>query len=533
MPRPLRRSLLALTAAALLAALPPAGAVAQSHPEPAFRVEEATVADVRSAMADGDLSCYQLIHGYLRRIAAYDIGGPALNSLITVSDDALRQARSLDAAYARRGPVGPLHCIPVILKDNVDTADMPTTAGSKTLAGSVPAEDATITARLREAGAVILAKANMDEWAHGGAGGYSAVGGRTYNPYDLGSPSGSSGGTGASIAASFGILGIGTDTQGSIRGPVSTNGLAGVKTTRGLVSGAGIVPFALTFDVAGPMTRTVTDSAEMLNVIAGYDPADPRTEASIGRVSDDYTATLTRDALEGARIGLLEPYASDDLDEAVAVFESLGAEVVPVTAPQEIRTLSSTCYQIISETEFVTQLAEYLQTSRPDAPVKTHADVLAAAEQPDSGVAPEVLVRLRREATRGTMQDPAYLQAVSYAPAAMRAGLDALLEEHDLDALLHDGSSALASFSGYPEVLVPAGLDDDGDPFSLQLLGPAFSEPTLLGFAYAFEQATLARPLPPYTPPLSALPPSAGRPPREPIIDCPTRSPRAAAALGC
>ena len=498
MPRLTRAAVLALTTVALVAALLPVPAGAQSRGLD-FTIEETTVAEVHEAFASGDLSCLELVRAYQRRIAAHD---GRLNSIITTAPDALRQARHLDGAYARGGPVGPLHCIPVVLKDNVDTADMATTAGSSTLAGSVPEADATITARLRDAGAIILAKANMDEWAHGGAGGYSAVGGRTVNAYDLGSPSGSSGGPAVAMSANFGILSIGSDTLGSIRGPASTNGLVGVKPTRGLVSGTGVVPFALTFDVAGPMTRTVADSAAMLSVIAGYDPADPRTEASIGLVPDDYTDFLDADALDGARIGVLEPYASDDLDDAIATMEALGAEIVEVTAPEEIRGLSGDYYQIISETEFVTQLEEYLAAYRPDAPVDTHADVLAASLEPDSGIAPEVLVRLQRESTRGTMEDPAYLDAVAYAPAAMRAGLDSLLEGEDLDALLHDGSSALASFSGYPEVLVPAGLDDDGDPFSLQLLGPAFSEPTLLGLAYAYEQATMLRPLPPYAPPL-------------------------------
>lgn len=505
MSRVFRAAALALATVSFVAALLTPGAGAQ--PKPRFIIEETTVAEVHDALADHDVTCRRLVRGYLQRIAAYDDSGPELNTLITVAPDALRQAVALDVAYARRGgPVGDLHCIPVILKDNVDTADMATTAGSRTLDGSVPAADATITARLRDEGAIILAKGNMDEWAHGGAGGYSSQGGQTRNPYDLGSPGSSSGGPAAAVAANFGILSIGTDTLGSIRGPVNTNGLAGVKPTLGLVPGTGIVPFALTFDVAGPMTRTVTDAARMLNVIAGHDPADPRTEASIGQVPDDYTVGLSADALDGARIGVLRTYFSADLEPAIDVMESLGAEVVDgLVATDQMRRLSGQYYQLISETEFKTQLGEYLQSYRPDAAVQSHADVLAASEDPAFPIAPEVLVRLQREATRGTMQDADYLDAVAHAPAAMRAGIDALLAEHDLDAIvMSSGGSALQSFSGYPGVLVPAGVDDDGTPFSLQLLGPAFSEPTLLGYAYAYEQATHHRLEPPHAPPLSA-----------------------------
>ncbi len=504
--RPSPRSLLLLVTVAAAALVASSSAVAQVEPDEPFTVVEATVADVRAALADGSTTCADVVNESLLRIRAYDDGGPELNAIITTAPDARRQATRLDRTYARSGPVGPLHCIPVVLKDNVDTADMPTTGGSATLSDSVPDADATLTARLRDAGAVILAKGNMDEWAHGGAGGYSSAGGRTFNPYDLGPPGSSSGGPAVAMAASYGILSIGTDTLGSIRGPVTTNGLAGVKPTRGLVSGTGVIPFALTFDVAGPMTRTVTDAAEMLDVIAGYDAADPRTEASIDQLPDSYTAGLTTDALEGARIGVLRTYFNDDVEPAIGVMEDLGATVVDdIEAFDEMRSLSGNYYQLISETEIKTQLGEYLQAYRPDADVQSHADVLAASEDPDFPIAPEILVRLQREATRGSMQDPDYLAAVAFAPATMRAGLDALLAANDLDALLmSSGGSALASFSGYPGVLVPAGVDDDGTPFSLQLMGPAFSEPDLLGYAYAYEQATMNRIPPPYAPELSS-----------------------------
>jgi amidase len=497
---------------ALLA--PPAAAV--GAPRASFTVEETTVADIRAAFADESLSCAQLTSAYLQRIAAYDDAGPELNTLISVAPDAMQQARRLDAANRSLGPVGPLHCIPVILKDNVDTLDMMTTGGSLTLWGTFPTEEAFITADLREAGALILGKGNMDEWAHGGAGGYSSAGGQTRNPYNLGSPSGSSGGPAAAVAANFGVIGIGTDTLGSIRGPVGTNNLAGVKPTLGLVSGTGVIPFALTFDVAGPMTRTVTDAAETLNVIAGYDPADPRTEASLGKVPTDYTDFLDADALEGARIGVLRTYygTSPLHDQVLADLEAAGAEIIDgIQAPASIRTLSADYYQLISETEFVHYLGEYLQSRRPDAAVQTHADVLAASEADDFPIAPAVLVRLQREATRGTMEDADYLEAAAYAPAAMRAGIDQMLEENDLDALLHTGGSQLESFSGYPSAIVQAGFSENGYGEGIQFLGSAFSEPTLLGFAYAYEQATEHRTAPDiHAPALTYLPP-LGPPP--------------------
>jgi amidase len=506
--------LVALAVITALTVVAPTAAL--GAPRASFTVEETTVADIHAAFADKSLSCARLTDAYLQRIAAYDDAGPELNTLISVAPDAMQQARRLDRAYRSRGPVGSLHCIPVILKDNIDTVDMMTTGGSLTLWGTFPTEEAFVTTELREAGALILGKGNMDEWAHGGAGGYSSAGGQTSNPYTLGSPSGSSGGPAAAVAANFGVIGVGSDTLGSIRGPVGTNNLAGVKPTLGLVSGTGVIPFALTFDVAGPMTRTVTDAAETLNVIAGPDPADPRTLAGVGKIPDDYTDFLDPDALEGARIGVIRTYygTSPVDDQVLADLEAAGAEIIDgIEAPESIRTLSGDYYQIISETEFVAYLAEYLQSRRPDAPVQTHADVLAASQADDFPIAPQVLTRLLRESTRGTMEDPDYLDAVAHAPGAMRAGIDQMLAENDVDALLHTGASQLESFSGYPSAIVQSGFAANGTGQAIQLLGPAFSEPTLLGFAYAYEQATLHRTAPDtHTPPLTYRPP-LGPPP--------------------
>jgi amidase len=481
--------------------------LAFTAPQRSFMLEETTVDEVHRAFADGTLTCELLVRGYLNRIEAYENSGPAINTLISIAPNAMEQAAALDRAYRRSGPVGALHCIPVVLKDNIDTTDMPTTAGSQTLANDLPVSEAFITTRLREAGAIVLAKGNLDEWAHGGAGGYSSTGGRSFNPYDLGSPSGSSGGPAAAVAANFAILGVGTDTLGSIRGPVQTNRLAGMKPTSGLVSGTGVVPFALTFDAAGPMTRTVTDSARLLNVLAGVDPDDSRTLAAAGRIPDDYTDLLTTDALVGVRIGVIATYynaADPVLAQVLDDLEAAGAEIVmDIEAPQEIRTLSTQFYQLISETEFVAQLGDYLAERRPDAIVRSHADVYAAALRPDSLIAPQVLVRLERESTRGTLEDPAYLEAVAFAPATMRDGIDQMLETHEVDVLLHTGASQLANFSGYPSMIVQAGVQPTGSPVAIQFLGEPFSEDRLLAYAYAYEQATRHRVQAQFTPALT------------------------------
>lgn len=493
--------LLALSVIALAVPSAALGVSTQS-----FTVEETTIEEVHQAFADRELSCEQLTRAYLARIAAYDDAGPELNTLITIAPDALDQARALDRAYRSSGPVGELHCIPVVLKDNIDTTDMPTTAGSQTLDDDLPIEEAFIVTELRESGAIILAKGNMDEWAHGGAGGYSSTGGRTFNPYNLGSPSGSSGGPAAAVAANFAILSVGTDTLGSIRGPVQTNRLAGVKPTSGLVSGTGVVPFALTFDAAGPMTRTVTDSARMLNVLAGVDPDDPRTLAAEGLIADNYTEQLTPDALEGIRIGVIDTYFDDSnpaLAQVLKDLEAAGAELVTgIEAPESIRPLASEFYQLISETEFVAQLEDYLRERRPNAEVRTHADVYEAAQQPDSLMDPVILARLARESTRGTLEDPAYLDAVEFAPTTMRAGIDQMIDDNQVDALVHTGASSLANFSGYPSVMAHAGVQANGSPVGIQFLGKAFSEAKLLSYAYAYEQISDLRVAPGFTPPI-------------------------------
>lgn len=298
-----------------------------------FRLEEATVANINQAFDTGALTSEQLVQLYLNRINTYDQAGPALNSIITVNPNALQTAKELDQERRLKGPRSILHGIPVILKDNYDTFDLPTTAGSAVLADSIPPDDAFITKQLRDTGAIILAKANMSEFAAGVPGG--SLVGLTRNPYQSQrSPAGSSGGTGAAIAANFGVIGTGSDTGGSIREPAAANGLVGIKPKLGLTSRDGIIPLALSFDVGGPMTRTVEDAAYTLGVITGVDPADPATSASDDKFFRDYSQFLQRGALKGARIGVARDFFGGNrevdqlIETAIAKLEELGATIV-------------------------------------------------------------------------------------------------------------------------------------------------------------------------------------------------------------
>ena len=294
------------TAFAVLAACAAAAGCATPGSMSTFELPEATVASVHQALASGALTCVQLTQRYIDRIEAYNLKGPALRAIITVNPKALETAAEMDRLYkANPAAAGPLHCIPVILKDNFNTADMPTTAGNVSMKDSVPPADAFTVARIRKAGALILAKSNLQEFARGGMS-VSSLGGQVLNPYDLTrTPGGSSGGTGVAIAANMAVLGTGSDTGQSIRSPASANNLVGIRPTRGLVSRAGVIPNSLTQDEIGPITRTVTDAALLLDVMAGYDPADPITALGTGRIPKSYTQHLHRDALRGARIGVM------------------------------------------------------------------------------------------------------------------------------------------------------------------------------------------------------------------------------------
>ena len=340
----------------------PAGVQAQ-----AVDVTTATIEDLNRAFDAGTLTAEQLVERYLARIAAYDDAGPALNAVMALNPEARVRARALDIERAAAGPRSPLHGIPVVLKDNLDTADLPTTAGSVLLAGSVPPDDAFLVRKLRAAGAIVLAKVNMSEFASGGA--MSSLGGRTRNPHDLvRTPSGSSGGTGAAIAAAYAQVGLGTDTGGSVRGPSTANGIAGLKPTYGLLSRDGIVPLALSFVTAGPMARHVYDVAAALGVMTGVDPADDATAASAGRFETDYTRFLDPDALRGARIGIARDFLGQDpevdwiVEASLAVMRGAGATVVDVRLPEWLLDATGDFYTAIRYREFRAQIPDYLAT---------------------------------------------------------------------------------------------------------------------------------------------------------------------------
>ncbi len=500
-----------------------------------FRLEEATVSSINQAFDAGALSSEQLIGLYLNRINTYD---DTLNSIITVNPDALEIAKALDLERQTTGPRSPLHGIPVILKDNYDTFDMPTTGGSITLEGSIPPDDAFLVKQFRDAGAIILAKANLSEFASsGGRDGYSSFGGQTLNPYNLlRGPAGSSGGTGAAIAANFGVIGTGSDTGGSIRSPSAHNGLVGIKPTLGLLSRDGIIPLALSFDTGGPMTRTVEDGAIALGIMTGIDPADPVTFESEGQFFKNYTQFLDKNALQGARIGVLQNFLGGNIEvdqlfeQAVAQLADLGATVVETSYSEEFLTERSQISALIFDSEFQPQIEAYLATLKGDYP-KTLEEILAISIDPDvvnsdRSVAPGRIAAYERNLSSGGLSNPEYIDAIQNGiPFVRRTVLD-LMDSQDLDALIYPTRNCpavpiytvedpsyvcdesvpaarnIANITGFPDVQVPMGFTPDGLPLTISLFGRAFSEPTLLGFAYAYEQATQFRSPPPLFPSL-------------------------------
>ncbi len=491
---------------------------------------EATIADINAAFDAGTLSSEMLVERYLARIDAYDKAGPQLHAVLWVNGDAIATARALDRERRDSGPRSPLHGIPVVLKDNVDTGDMPTTAGSVLLAGSIPPDDAFIVKKLREAGAIILAKLNMSEFASGVS--MSSLGGYIRNPHDLRrSPSGSSGGTGVAIAAGYAQTGIGTDTGGSVRGPSTANGIVGLKPTHGLLSRDGIIPLALSFDVAGPMARHVYDIAVMLNVMTGIDPADPATQKSEGRVEADYTAALDPDALRGARIGIARDFLGQDrqvdwvIEASLEAMRKAGATVVDVRLPQWLIDAKGELYTTIRWREFRAQIPDYLATLKPGYPrtldelVEKSLDITSPTSgggQPN----PPRWSLMQREDSSGLMTDPEYLAVRDHGLPLVQGIIEGIMSSEDLDAIVYPtrprrpnlvdggggggGPSAtnIANLTGFPDLTVPAGFTSNRLPVGISFLGPAFSEARLLGLGYAFEQATKARRDPLNTPAL-------------------------------
>src|ERR1700681_3657955 len=376
------RYYIGMSAAGAMLSLAASPAGAQQEP---FRFQEATIAGIHAAFAAGQLTCSELTRLYLDRIAAYNMQGPALHAIITVNPRAMEIAAEMDRSYrASPATAGTLHCIPIIFKDNFNTFDMPTSGGNVSMKTSVPPADAFTVARIRAAGALILAKANMQELARGGMS-ISSLGGQVRNPYDLSrTPGGSSGGTGAAIAANFAVLGTGSDTGQSVRSPASANSLVGIRPTRGLVSRAGVIPNSLTQDEVGPITRTVTDAALLLDVMAGYDPADPITAFGKGRIPRSYTQLLSTDALKGARIGVMTNLfgtaerhgeVNQVMEGVIAGMVGLGATIIRFNLPDYDALASAVT---TSQFEARTVMDRYFATLGPNAPIKSFAELVAA-----------------------------------------------------------------------------------------------------------------------------------------------------------
>ena len=420
-----------------------------------FNLTSASISDVNAAFAAGALTSEKLTQLYLKRIDAYEKAGPKLHAIITLNPKALDEARALDAERKAKGPRGPLHGIPVLLKDNIETADMPTTAGFYALRDSIPAQDAEQTRRLRAAGCVILGKTNMSEFASGAA--VSTLGGQILNPHALDrAPSGSSGGSAVSVASAFAMFALGTDTGGSIRGPSAANGIVGLKPTLGLNGRGGIIPLSLALDTVGPMARHVTDVAVALNVMAGPDPRDPATNETAAKRAADYTAGLKPDALKGVRLGLLRDWMKSDpgvdavIETAVAVLRNKGAEVVDITIPRYVTGLASGLYEAIHDTEFHYQIADYLATlpnKDKEGMPKTIDDIVALTEKitkptPEGWVPNQNrLSSLKVQQKSGMLQDIPYVDALNEGRKIVRDNVTWIINKEKLDAFIVPTSS--------------------------------------------------------------------------------------------
>jgi amidase len=537
-----------IVALVLALGLQPVEAIETAADTSSFAWVEATITDAHAAMVDGELSCVDLVEGYLSRILAFDRQGPTLQSVLSISPTAMDEAHRLDEALNDGGLVGPLHCVPVVLKDNVDTFDQPTTAGSRSLEGSQPPDDAFAVARMRARGAIVLGKANMDEFAFG-FGGSSSLGGQVRNPYDPArGPGGSSSGSAAAVAASLAMVGVGSDTGGSIRVPSSVQGLVGIRPSLRLVSGDGVIPLARFQDVIGPMCRTVQDCALLLDAMVGFDGSTfsgQHTEplqrddeavllataadyATVTGVEEDHTYAdaLRRDGLDGARIGVVRALFGNDADvhatmeSAIAVMRAAGAVVEDVTIPELSRVTS---YASVSQSEFRDHLTEYLRSwpSDDDGHKRSFEEVALSGQYEQSRVA-----SLGLYGVKGVVRpvDPDYeantRERSEVVPPRLLAALDNTSLDGEVlgpafDALLYPSvlspprvggapatgsNNRLSAFSGFPALTLPAGFTSASAervalPIGMELLGREFAEATLLRLAFGYQEAVAGTPL--------------------------------------
>ncbi len=474
-----------------------------------FDVVETTIRTIQDAMARGTVTSEQLVQTYLERIASYDKGGLRLNAVLEINPDALFIARAMDQERRLTGPRGPLHGIPLLIKDNIDTHDkMHTSAGSLSLATSVAPRDACIVQRLRAAGAVILGKANMTEFANFMTehmpSGYSSRGGQVHNPYMPGklTPSGSSSGSAAAVAANLTAVAVGTETSGSILSPANNCSVVGIKPTVGLVSRTGIIPIAMSQDTAGPLARTVADAATLLTVLAGVDPDDPATWSADGHLGD-YTRFLDAGGLRGARLGIARGALYERLDDerrklyddAIAALQAAGAELVDLVTWPVTRWESK-----VLTYEFKSALNAYLSALGPNAPVHSLKEIIEFNNaHPETTLKYGQTLLTASEATSGTLTEPEYLLSrLEDIRLAGAEGIDAALNQNKLVALVTPESRGcwVGARAGYPSIIVPAGYTSAGRPMGVTFAGRAWSEGELTRVAYAFEQATKRR-LPP------------------------------------
>jgi amidase len=523
----LKASVAAATATVLSPWLP---AQATAAPPTSFELDEVTLEALRRGLDSGTFTARRLAELYLSRIETIDKAGPRVNSVIEINPDALTIADELDRERRQKGARSPLHGVPVLIKDNIATADrLQTTAGSLALVGSRPPKDSFVAARLRAAGAVILGKTNLSEWANfrgeHSTSGWSARGGLTRNPYVLDrNPSGSSSGSGAAVAANLCALAVGTETDGSVVSPSSLNGIVGIKPTVGMVGRSGIVPISHTQDTAGPMTRTVADAAALLSVLAGFDADDPATEVARSHLQPDYSRYLDRNGLRGARLGVVRKYAGFNMhvdrlfSEALAALKSGRAEIVDPVEIASLEKVNDPELQVLLF-EFKADLNRYLGWLGGSSQVRTLQDVIAFNQKNSARELPYFGQELMEKAqAKGDLSSPEYQKNLADCVRLSRQeGIDLVMDKFHLDALIAPtdgpawptdfidgdhfsaGTSTLAAVAGYPHVTVPMGFVF-GLPIGISFFGRAWSEPVLIKLAYAYEQATRMRKPPQFRP---------------------------------
>lgn len=494
-----------------------------NHEPIVFQFEEMTVAEMQKGYSDGKFTITEVVKSYLERIEEIDKNGPKLNSILEINPDALAIAKALNEELKNGKNRGAMHGIPVVLKDNIDTHDkMMTTAGSRALKGSLPAEDSWVAAKLRESGAVILAKANLSEWANfrsdKSSSGWSGMGGQTLNPYDVTrNPCGSSAGSGVAVSANLCMLAIGTETNGSIVCPAHANGIVGIKPTVGLIGRSGIIPISDSQDTAGPMGRTVSDAAACLGVLTGKDVRDSKTNGSEGKAHSDYTSFLKKGGLKGKRLAYFTKakgfhQSVDSLTaKAIQLMKAQGAEVIEIEkiSPENVGGAS---FEVMLY-EFKDGLNKYFASLGEDAPIKSLNDLIIfnESDEIESKFDQELL---KMAAGKGELTDEVYLEALAKMHKNMRElGIDKAMDENNLDAIIAPtgspawktdhvngdhylgGSSSPAAISGYPNITVPMGMVQ-GLPVGLSFFGRAWSEPVLIEITYAYEQASKHRSAP-------------------------------------